>query len=351
MKYLELANQNNPIVLRIKERIIGSNPRLFGKLYKLRTAPYPTIDVKVLMPLKSQIHSTRVDESKVNQAAPMYKTSLSPVPGGTHNAPRQPRSVIPANPQRPGGMFVPNPHVMDNAPPKTEPIVQPPVNPPRPTPPPIGHKNVFRPPIYQNRPMYEAPEYLPPTSTSYPPPSSSHYQPSASSPYRPPAPVSYKPPVTESMPRPIPTPPQFRAPVVRPFTKSTEVARPFPTPTYEPRPVPGIPSPGITNPVPSSGEYGSPGAKTFAPPPIAPPKVSYPRAAGPPKKSILEQANFGITPMQKEDDTTQDNEQIDLNSISPENSDIVQFFSQELNTLSHVDVSILVNTTSKTQRE
>lgn len=300
LKYLELANQNNPIVLRIKERIIGSNPRLFGKLYKLRAAPYPTIDVKVMMPLRSQMHSTRVDESKVHQAAPMYKTSLSPVTGSIQTAPRQPRSVIPTNPQRPGGMFVPNAHAVDNAPPRTEPSIQPPVNPPRPTPPPIGHKNVFRPPTYQNRPTYEAPAYQPPASTTYPPPTSSPYQQPGSSPYRPPAPTSYQHPVAESMPRPIPIPPpQFRAPVVRPFTRPTEVARPFPTSTYEPRPMPGFPSPNVTNPPPSGG-YASPGAKTFAPPPIATSTVPYARPTGFPKKSILEQANFGITPMQKE---------------------------------------------------
>ena len=269
MKYLELANPTNPIILRIKERIIGSNPHLFGQVYKLRAAPYPTIDVKVLMPLRAQMQHTYKEEKK---ASPMYKTRLSPK---TIHQPRNPIS----NPERPGGMFVPRPYLEVGSPPKNEPVSNLGMTQPRVIPPPVvrppAPTNVFRPSAYPKESTYDGsvpqPINVPPT-TEYPP--------------------------SVQGARPMPTPPKFIAPTVRPLPRPTDNPRPFPG-SYEERPITTFTPPQVSNPV-GTGGYPTPPTRTFVPPPIAPASVTGIRSTGRPNKSILEQANFGIIPTQKE---------------------------------------------------
>jgi hypothetical protein len=265
LKYLELANPTNPIILRIKERIINSNPRLFGQVYKLRAAPYPTIDVKVLMPLRAQTQHGYKEEKK---ASPMYKTALSPK--------TTPAPISSPKKSRSGGMFVPNPHSTAGSPPKNEPISNPTMSQPRVVPPPVTRPNVptnvFRSTAYHKEPTYDAPVPQPistPPVTEYPPP----------------------------MQGARPTPPKFVAPALRPSPRPVDNPRPFPG-SYEQRPT-SFALLQATNPVPSGG-FPTPPTRTFVPPPVAPASASHVKPTGPPKKSILEQANFGITPMQKE---------------------------------------------------
>ena len=52
LKYLELASHNKETLERLKDRIVGSDPRAFSKNYGVQKFPFPTIEVKVLMPLR-----------------------------------------------------------------------------------------------------------------------------------------------------------------------------------------------------------------------------------------------------------------------------------------------------------
>lgn len=291
MKYLELANPTNPNVLRIKERIIGSNPRLFGSIYKLHVAPYPTIEVKVLMPLRGSMQPMVREEKKVQK----YNAALSPVqPPKTSEQHISKSMAGPPPVTGPGmfgaGTFVPAARPAERPPPKIEPFTAPPIIPqPRTVPPPIIRPPVFNPIAQPVRSPYESPPRL----TPYQPPVMSLPQPT------PIQPAVIPPPVVSSagfQPRPI-QPPQFRAPPFRPFPRPAEdvKATPFPNAPYE---APGLAyaPPPVTPPLHT---FAPPPIRAAAPPPVTPPAVN-PRMPAPPKRGILEQANFGIAPTRGE---------------------------------------------------
>ena len=294
LKYLELGNQTNQSILRIKERIIGSNPRLFGQIYKLRSAPYPTIDVKILMPIKASMSKVQKEEKK---STPMYKKALSPVqPPNTATTHARPVGTIPG--PRPvstiqgQGMFVPSSatSTAELAPPKVGGF-NPSAVQPRNVPPPIRGP-VFRPPVVpypgptQSVPQQPSPAYRAPyPQPTYPP---SNY---------PPQPPAVTQQFVSTQPSMVPSPPtvSFRPPVVRPF----------------PRPV----DPSKKSPFPNSYQNPNSGNDTYAPPPpssvVEPPPVTRPiiphpmvpqsmPRPGPPKTDILNQANFGISRKEKE---------------------------------------------------
>ena len=201
---------------------MGSNPRLYAKSHKIHSFPYPTIEVKVLMPLRGGTGQPAAREEK--KITPLYKTALSPKQLGKEARVAQlPRPVFqpPPVPQK-TGMFLPENYPQENPP-----------------------GNVVKPPRGGVRP----------------------------------APVTH--PVVAQPPKFV-QPPSFRPPTIRPQVN------PFPVPAEEEKAVP----PPIARPA-------------FVPPPVSnvpsPAVPGFVKPVSPPKKGILEQANFGIKPAKTED--------------------------------------------------
>jgi len=258
LKYLDLANSNNVEVLRVKERIIGSNPKQFAKNHKMHSFPYPTIEVKVMMPMKTMgMHQIQKEEKKANE--PLYKSKLSPVftgkpvPDNKVPVAKLPHPVIPTAPTNlrpPGkGMFMPNPNIPEPAaPPKISDVT-------RIAPPPVVApvRPVPQPPMIGGRQIV-APVFRPPPIRPFP-----------------------GPPEESPAPAPVPTRPLYAPP---PVPSAGFVPASNPPPGYTPPP-PVVQPPPTTAPSPYT-----------PPPPIARPV---------PKTGILAQANFGINPMTKPD--------------------------------------------------
>ena len=107
MRYLELANQNTIEVIRLKDRIIGSNPKVFLKTHKIHGMPYQTIEVKILVSQKGA--STKPSQKEEKKDDPLYKKPLSPVSQPViHKPVREPRPVLP---QFPKHTEVPRPNI------------------------------------------------------------------------------------------------------------------------------------------------------------------------------------------------------------------------------------------------
>ncbi len=266
LKYLELGNPNSADVLRVKDRIIGSNPRLFKSHNRPHALPYPVIEVRVLMPAKGTSATAAHHAKEEKRNTPLYKSALSPA---------QPEKVMPKFPAQAERRMPPLPHLGGSgAVPEKAGIFNPGTFQPEP-----GAAPVQPPRVPVLRPPAPTPPVAPPTRPF------SVIAPAAPMPE--PAPVSR--PV--SGPRPIIRPPMFRPPPVRPATWAVPKAEEF----HEEEKVvapPVAPRPAAT--------YAGAGT---APPPLAVPTFVKP-VSPPPRRELLEQANFGITPLTKPKDVS-----------------------------------------------
>ncbi len=108
LKYLELASPNNVDVLRVKDRIIGSNPRLFAGKQR-HPLPYPVIEVRVLILAKPAAAATHPKEPR-EKNRPLYQSPLSPTPQRpAESAPRRPTGPISRGPYVPPPPVAPTP--------------------------------------------------------------------------------------------------------------------------------------------------------------------------------------------------------------------------------------------------
>ena len=98
LKYMELGGSTKDKLAILKERIVKSNPRIYGKNYELPNKIYPITDVKVLMPLNPKTKEThqQFGNSKMPPAVISPRTTNTKSRTLTYDAKKLGATIAPA---------------------------------------------------------------------------------------------------------------------------------------------------------------------------------------------------------------------------------------------------------------
>jgi hypothetical protein len=158
LKYIEFGGSTQDKLIKLKERIVESNPRLYRKDYELPNPIYPIIDVQVLMPVKSLRKESPKESVKSNVTSSKPQTSIydakhlgaTIAPATYYHTQSQlpaskPYNLVPPPPTSGKNIFYPT----SNKPPTTS-VVAPPLTPQLP-------KNIYGKPPPMNKPSVVSP--------------------------------------------------------------------------------------------------------------------------------------------------------------------------------------------------